>query len=484
MHITFLRIRLMCMCILLITSVTFSMIITTVGGDPAPTKLYVDPPETEYWPPALGETFKVNVSVADVSDLKVIDFKLYWNTTLLDCLDAEVHPFLPPMWWKPQSEINETLGRYWQYINSSGDPTSGSEPLVTLTFNITYEPVWPENATCLLDLADNKLFDSNEDLIPHDVYDGKYSYYSNELLSITTVTDKPWYWLMLDTINVYGNLTLGYSLVPDGLVALEIDDPTNQIIRIRTLSTGIPPENQTVEIVDVIPCGDDYVPRSWFYRGYMAYFNVTVKNNDSKPRSVLVVINIYDANSTPLSASMFTLSVSANGTKYGIVGKPIPDTASLGDAQVYVSALSGLPRVGGTAYCPEEPASFEIRGSGAGGTASLPENLGSGPEGTYDFTFRLGLEDNAGNYTIYTNSNYTAQGFTQKATNNVTFEVKVTDLNGDGKVSITDVVIAALAFGSEPGDPNWNPIADVNGDEKITITDIVIVALHFGWSGS
>ena len=54
------------------------------------------------------------------------------------------------------------------------------------------------------------------------------------------------------------------------------------------------------------------------------------------------------------------------------------------------------------------------------------------------------------------------------------------DVNGDGKVTITDIVIIALAFGSKPGDPNWNPNADLNGDGKVTITDIVIAALHFG----
>jgi len=56
----------------------------------------------------------------------------------------------------------------------------------------------------------------------------------------------------------------------------------------------------------------------------------------------------------------------------------------------------------------------------------------------------------------------------------------VGDLNSDGRVSITDIVIIALAFGSEPGDPNWNPNADINNDGKVTITDVVIAALHFG----
>jgi len=54
------------------------------------------------------------------------------------------------------------------------------------------------------------------------------------------------------------------------------------------------------------------------------------------------------------------------------------------------------------------------------------------------------------------------------------------DLNDDGKITITDIVICALAFGSKPGDPKWNPDVDLNQDGKVTITDIVMIAIHFG----
>jgi len=55
-----------------------------------------------------------------------------------------------------------------------------------------------------------------------------------------------------------------------------------------------------------------------------------------------------------------------------------------------------------------------------------------------------------------------------------------TDLNKDGRVDIRDMTIVAMAFGSEPGDENWNIIADLNDDEVIDIRDITIVALEFG----
>jgi len=56
----------------------------------------------------------------------------------------------------------------------------------------------------------------------------------------------------------------------------------------------------------------------------------------------------------------------------------------------------------------------------------------------------------------------------------------LTDLNYDGTTDIFDIVSAATAFGSYPGDLTWSFEADVNGDETIDIFDIVAIAVDFG----
>jgi parallel beta-helix repeat protein len=54
------------------------------------------------------------------------------------------------------------------------------------------------------------------------------------------------------------------------------------------------------------------------------------------------------------------------------------------------------------------------------------------------------------------------------------------DINGDGEVDVKDLLMAAKAFGSSPGDPRWNLDADINGDNKVDIRDILLVARNFG----
>jgi len=52
------------------------------------------------------------------------------------------------------------------------------------------------------------------------------------------------------------------------------------------------------------------------------------------------------------------------------------------------------------------------------------------------------------------------------------------DLNGDGKVSIGDLAVAAAAYGMTSASPGWDQAkrADLNGDNKIDIADLALIA--------
>jgi PKD repeat protein len=63
---------------------------------------------------------------------------------------------------------------------------------------------------------------------------------------------------------------------------------------------------------------------------------------------------------------------------------------------------------------------------------------------------------------------------------NSSTSVKIYDINGDNRINLIDVFGTALAFGSSPGDPRWNPACDFNHDNKIDLKDYFPVTLHFG----
>jgi len=54
------------------------------------------------------------------------------------------------------------------------------------------------------------------------------------------------------------------------------------------------------------------------------------------------------------------------------------------------------------------------------------------------------------------------------------------DIDGNGKVDLVDFVRLALAFGSQPGQPNWNPNADIDGNGVVDQADVNILAQHYG----
>jgi parallel beta-helix repeat protein len=54
------------------------------------------------------------------------------------------------------------------------------------------------------------------------------------------------------------------------------------------------------------------------------------------------------------------------------------------------------------------------------------------------------------------------------------------DVNYDGKVSLSDLVLLANAYGSHPGDTKWNLNADIDGNSIVGLSDLVVLAQHYG----
>lgn len=57
------------------------------------------------------------------------------------------------------------------------------------------------------------------------------------------------------------------------------------------------------------------------------------------------------------------------------------------------------------------------------------------------------------------------------------------DIDGDNEVTLFDFGGLVRAFGSMPGDANWNPNADLDGDEEVSLFDFGILVSNFGMVG-
>jgi hypothetical protein len=76
---------------------------------------------------------------------------------------------------------------------------------------------------------------------------------------------------------------------------------------------------------------------------------------------------------------------------------------------------------------------------------------------------------------------YTLNGVPFAPGKSGTFEISLLgDVDGNGRVNVSDVAIVGLAFGSYPGHSRWNPAADVNKDQTVDIRDVALTAQRFG----
>lgn len=266
----------------------------------------------------------------------------------------------------------------------------------------------------------------------------------NPLLELNITTDKPKYYNK-DVVQIFGNLTLDGTPVTDGLIAIQIQTSEDDLLTIRTLSTGNPPpETPYVFIEYVMPCDQNGDPKYEFTAGTLAYFKVCAANFDIQPREALLTINTYYNDSTSFGYAAIKTTISAHTYPIYIISIPIPSDAVLGTATAYANAYTDWPKQEGTPYCLEKAATFEISNTISSQTTKLLTTTQQTDETNPNITLRLARKIPMGNYTIYATSRYLGE----TVSNTTTFEVYIlgdlgggvppTFFNFDGKVDSKD----------------------------------------------
>ncbi|MEM3731336.1 MAG: dockerin type I domain-containing protein [Candidatus Bathyarchaeia archaeon] len=204
-------------------------------------QLYVDPQLIECWT-GLNTTFTVKVKLDDVRLLYGFQFKLTWNSTLLNLTSASYTTLWADTYlWR--HDWNNTLGEYRLALSGRGNVPSfnGSATLATLSFKILYEPLYPETVMTSLSLVDTLLSRSQNLLeaepIPHIVRNG--TYICNYTLP-TLKPAQPQYVIKRVPIEFEVNITLTYvvnlenfefTLTYDPSLLTFLRDPSDILVR-------------------------------------------------------------------------------------------------------------------------------------------------------------------------------------------------------------------------------------------------------------
>lgn len=128
----------------------------------------------------LGKIFSVNVTIASVTNLYGYEFKLNFNTTLLQVTQIRNGTFFPtyPKSFTIRKVVNNTSGIVWfaATLLAPEAPKSGGGVLAIITFNATYSTVHPDTVSCPLGIYDVKLSDQNANVITPNIIDGTYTF--------------------------------------------------------------------------------------------------------------------------------------------------------------------------------------------------------------------------------------------------------------------------------------------------------------------
>lgn len=278
-------------------------------------------------------------------------------------------------------------------------------------------------------------------------------------------------------VTVFGNVTIDGDLVRDGLVAIQVLNPASTTKLLRTVPANVTPSDSwTVEIISFAAVDAGGNPMTVYNRNGWAYFETRIRNNNQfLDKDVLLAITLCDSDATYFRFHWMTTTINSGAIHEELVGIWIEDWVSFGNATAYASVYSDWPKDGGYPYAPEKYVTFGIVT-----TDSSPIPQPSIGYASYKASFRLPPEAQLGTYTV----KVSAYSGGLKESYNIGLFYRQYELLGDivydRKIDIFDVVKASIAYGSQGGEPKWDPEADVDPNGSIDIFDVVTVTSQYG----
>jgi len=401
----------------------------------------------------VNQSFTINITLSDVSDLYGWYFQLNWNNSLLEFLNASEGPFLETGGTTFfDYSLDATDGNVIVYDTLTGSipGVNGAGTLATLTFEAS------NVGSCPLDLQNVELADSSDQPISCQVSSG-YGYFTPQYdIAVTQLIAAPMILLPGGIVNInvtvqnegdssdVFNVTVYINLQPIGVQLSSLGIGAGTIVSFTWDTTGLQE-------------GDYYLLAS--VSGVEGEAN-NPNSNIQAPNPITLLYNGHDVaaiGAEPLKTAVgqgLTANVTATVKNYGIFSETFNTTIYANSIAIYTQTVS----------------------------------LQSGTGTIISFTWNTTGFALLTNYTI---SAYATPvpGETNTSNNNftggwimVSIIGDITGPNGwpDGQVNMKDIALVARAFGSTPSAVNWNPNADLLNNGFINMKDIALVARHFG----
>jgi hypothetical protein len=444
---------------------------------PTPATISVNPSKIIDADLTPSKNFTVGVNLDNVVDLENLEFWLSYNTTILDVANVTVNPiFSPPV----TVDIFETEGR--MRVAAFASPSiSGDIPLANITFHVA------DTGESVLDLYNVTLIDDWGDAIPYnEPVDG---YFSNILKAKLFVNPAE----IIDPLLAPGS-EFSIEIQIDDVFdlygyAFHLSYDTNVLTSLGAVI--FPPTNDTnftteISIVDEI--GDVAINVTYhspaepitlvsnttivtIYFQVQSYGCTTLDLYDTKlinQYGDAIAHDAYDGFFCTLIADIAIIDV-----------EPYPNMVYSGRI-VNVTVVAA--NLGDTTETFNVTAYYDNNTIGTQQVINLPPKHNTTLVFAWNTTglepcsnFTISAEASPVPYELNVTNNFYVDGFVK---------IKILgDVNSDGVVDIFDIVLAADAYGSSEGDPDWNPEADVAPPYGvIDIYDMVTIASNYGKS--
>ncbi|MEM2522838.1 MAG: cohesin domain-containing protein [Candidatus Bathyarchaeia archaeon] len=448
---------------------------------PSPARIYVAP--SRIVSPELKpcESFTIDVKLENVRYLNKFEFRLAYNTSMLDIEEVTINPVFPSA--QSETAINEEEGQLkaTAWLLPAAPPFTGNITLATIKFHVT------NIGESILDLYDVELKDDWNEPIPFNPPED--GYFNNMLIAKMFVYPKEYIdptlkpgnrvnfeIQMQNVIDFYGyEFTLGYDKNVLNCLGVTIHPPSNEtnfipiiiinnlVGRVKVNFTLYPPaEPATILLPKAI------VTITFQIKSYgvteLNLIDTKIVNKDGNP----IVHEIEDGFFATVIRDVAVKSVHVVNNKVypGGIVKITVEVENLGDltetfnVTIYydntiierktVTDLAAKQKLNITFY-------WDTSGLSYGTNVTINAEASSVP-------FEIDVTNNL-------------------CTDGYVFIKMLGDINGDRIIDICDVTAATAAYDSRPGDPHWNPEADIAAPYgAIDIFDIVSIAAMYNVS--